>query len=114
MTHNHSLPPYLYTPRHNDLAIALIKAQRLERRAEEQLIQQRLRRIKIEEELYSNMEQEMGQRCHAADVGVGIARALQRIAGVEMGREGISVDGSLGASAGSDTDASSTASDLSF
>ncbi|KIJ58334.1 hypothetical protein HYDPIDRAFT_33062 [Hydnomerulius pinastri MD-312] len=110
MTPNHSLPPCLYTPHDNDLTVALIKAQRVERRAEKRLIQKRLKRVKIERELYNNMDHETDQRLHAADVNVGIARALRRIAGVEVRGRGGRADRDLDAC--SDTSASSTTSDL--
>jgi len=64
----------------------LIKAQRLEQRAEKYLIQRRQRRIKVEKEFYDSISHEAGQRLHEADVNLGIARALRRLAGTVVER----------------------------
>ena len=83
--HGSSLPPYLSTLHDNDLTIALMKAQWLERRAEQRLINKHLKWIHIEKELYNHIGSQAGWRLHAADVNVGVAYAVQHLSGV-MGR----------------------------
>ena len=61
----------------DDLGFALLKARRLERRAEKHLVQRRLKWIGIEKEYYNNMEHEAGQQLHIADVHVGFACAAR-------------------------------------
>jgi len=62
-----------------------MKAQRLERRAEQRLINKRLKRIRIEKELYNRIGSQAGRRLHAADVNVGVAYAVRHLAGVMGG-----------------------------
>jgi hypothetical protein len=68
------LPPFWETARRSNLTTALIHAQYLERQAENQLIGTRLKRAKIEQELYSHMEAQTSHRVHKVDNSVGIAR----------------------------------------
>lgn len=63
----------------DDLGFALLKARRLERRAEKHLAQRRLKRIDIEKEYYNNVEHDAGRRLHTADVHVGLARAARSL-----------------------------------
>ena len=60
-----------------------MKAQRLERRAEQRLINKRLKRIRIEKELYHRIGGQARRRLHAADVNVGTAYALRHLARVK-------------------------------
>jgi hypothetical protein len=76
------LPPFWETPRHCNLTVALIHAQYSERRAENQLIRKRLRRVKIEQELYGPMEEQTSHRLHKADNSIGIARGSLRSCGL--------------------------------
>jgi hypothetical protein len=76
------LPPYWETPRDSNLTIDLIHAQRSERRAETRLIKKRLKRVKIELELYSHMEQQTDHRLHNVDNSVGITRGGLRACGM--------------------------------
>jgi len=68
------LPPFWETARRSNLTTALIHAQNLERQAENQLINARLKRAKIEQELYGHMEAQRSHRLHKADNSVGITR----------------------------------------
>ena len=61
----------------DDLGFALLKARRLERRAEKHLVQRRQKRIDIEKEYYNNVEHKAGRKLHIADVHVGFARAAR-------------------------------------
>ena len=76
------LPPVWETPRDGELTIALISAQRSERRAENRLIKTRLKCIMIEQELYSHMEQHTSQRLRKADTGVGVTRGVLQLSGL--------------------------------
>jgi hypothetical protein len=67
-----SIPPFWATTRDSDLTAALINAQRSERRAESRLIKRRLKRIKVELDLYSHMEKRTAHRLRKTDTGVGI------------------------------------------
>ena len=62
-----------------------MKAQRLERRAEQRLINKCLKRIRIEKELYHRIGREARQRVHTADVNVGVAYTLRHLARVKNG-----------------------------
>lgn len=75
------LPPYWETRRDSDLTIALISAQRLERRAECRLIRRRLKRAKIEQELYCQMDQHKSHKLRKADTAIGISRGALRMSG---------------------------------
>jgi len=70
------LPLFQKTPpsRHSNLTTALILARSLEHQAERRLISERLKRIKIEQKLYSYMEELARQRAHKADSSIGMAR----------------------------------------
>src|ERR1700712_2748620 len=76
------LPPFWETPRHSNLTIALINAQYSERRAENRLISKRLKRVKIEQELYGHMEEQTSHRVYKADNSIGIARGGLRSCGL--------------------------------
>ena len=60
-----------------------MKAQRLERQAEQCLINKRLKRIRIETELYNRIGDQAGRRLHAADVNLGAAYALRHSARIK-------------------------------
>ena len=63
--------------------VPLLKAQRLERRAEKHLLERCLNRIKIEKEFYASLDDESGRRLHSADINIGIANGIRRlVAGV--------------------------------
>ncbi|KAG2156446.1 uncharacterized protein EDB93DRAFT_1247155 [Suillus bovinus] len=76
------LPPFWETSRDSNLTIALINAQRSERRAESRLIRRRLKRVLIEQELYSHMEQHTSHRLRKADTSVGVSRGVFRASGL--------------------------------
>ncbi|OJA16063.1 hypothetical protein AZE42_08299 [Rhizopogon vesiculosus] len=67
------LPPFWETPCDCNLTITLIHAQYSEHRAESRLVRKRLRCIKIEQELYGHMEEQISHRLHKADNSIGIA-----------------------------------------
>jgi hypothetical protein len=71
-----SIPPFWATTRDSDLTAALINAQRSERRAESRLIRRRLKRIKVELDLYNHMEKRTAHRLRKADTGAGITSGL--------------------------------------
>ena len=83
--HNPPLPLYLSTVHDNDLTIALMKAQRLERRAEQCLVNKHLKRICIEKELYHRIGSQAGRRLHAANVNIGVAYSIRQLAGATDG-----------------------------
>ena len=58
----------------------------MERRAEKRLLERRQKRIKVEKEFYDSLDNESGRRLHAADINVGIAHSIRRLAGVVAGR----------------------------
>jgi len=76
------LPLFQKTPpsRHSNLTTALILARSLEHQAERRLISERLKRIKIEQELYS-MKAQTSHRVHKVDNSVGITRGGFRSCG---------------------------------
>ncbi|KAG2744885.1 hypothetical protein P692DRAFT_20877455 [Suillus brevipes Sb2] len=76
------LPPFWETSRDSNLTIALINAQRSERRAESRLIRKRLKRALIEQELYAHMEQHTSHRLRKADTSVGVLRGVFRASGL--------------------------------
>jgi len=76
------LPPFWETHRDSDLTIALINAQYSERRAESRLIERRMKRIMIEQELYSHMAQKTSHRLDKANVSVGITCGVLRASGL--------------------------------
>ncbi|OJA11897.1 hypothetical protein AZE42_07643 [Rhizopogon vesiculosus] len=76
------LPPFWETPRDSNLTVALIRAQRSERRAEARLIKHRLKRVKVELELYTHMEQQTNPRLHKVNNSVGITRGGLRACGM--------------------------------
>ncbi|KAG1746315.1 hypothetical protein EDD22DRAFT_958360 [Suillus occidentalis] len=77
-----SLPPFWDTRHDSDLTIRLISARQSERRAEGRLIRSRLRRLMIEQELYSNMDKLTTQKLHKANISLGIARGVLRSSGL--------------------------------
>jgi hypothetical protein len=76
-----SIPPFWATTRDSDLTAALINAQRSERRAESRLIRRRLKRIKVELDLYNHMEKRTAHRLRKGDTGVGITSGVERLSG---------------------------------
>ncbi|KAG2051610.1 hypothetical protein BDR06DRAFT_1010329 [Suillus hirtellus] len=76
------LPPFWETSRDSNLTIALINAQRSEHRAESRLIQRRLKRVLIEQELYSHMEQHTNHRLRKADTSIGVSCGVFRACGL--------------------------------
>ncbi|OJA16909.1 hypothetical protein AZE42_10902 [Rhizopogon vesiculosus] len=86
------LPPSWETPRDGELTVALTSAQRSERRAENRLIKTRLKRIKIEQELYSRMEQHTSQRLRKADTDVGTTRGVSSLSGLAPVGEMFDID----------------------
>jgi hypothetical protein len=76
------LPSFWETSRDSNLTIALINAQRSERRAESRLIRKRLKRALIEQELYAHMEQHTSHRLRKADTSVGVLRGVFRASGL--------------------------------
>ena len=66
--------------------VPLLKAQRLERRAEKCLLERRLNRIKIEKEFYASLDDESGRRLHSADINIGIANGIRRLVAGVAGR----------------------------
>jgi hypothetical protein len=76
------LPPFWETSRDSNLTIALINTQHSERHAESRLIRRRLKRILIEQELYSHMEQQTGHRLRKADTSVGVSHGVFRASGL--------------------------------
>lgn len=76
------IPPFWETRHDSDLTIRLISAQQSERRAECRLIRRRLRRILIEQELYSHMDKRTAHRLHKSNISVGVARGVLRSSGL--------------------------------
>ncbi|KAG1905785.1 uncharacterized protein F5891DRAFT_1182848 [Suillus fuscotomentosus] len=76
------LPPFWETRYDSDITIRLISARQSERRAESRLIRSRLRRVMIEQELYSSMDKRTAQRLHKANISLGIARGVLRSSGL--------------------------------
>ena len=74
------LPPFGEIAHRSNLTTALVHAQYLERRAENWLISTRLKRAKIEQELYS-MKAQTSHRVHKVDNSVGITRGGFRSCG---------------------------------
>ena len=64
----------------SDLTVPLLKAQRLERHAERCLLERRLTQIKIEKEFYASLGDESDRRLHSANINIGIAHGIQRLA----------------------------------
>lgn len=95
------LPPFWETPRDSTLTIQLIHAQRSERRAESRLIRKRLDRVKIEHELYAQMEQISNHRLQKANNGAAITRGGFRSCGLfpAVGKEFYDGDSELGSDA---------------
>ena len=58
----------------------------MERCAEKHLLERRQKRIRVEKEFYDSLDDESGRRLHAADINVGIAHGIRRLAGVVAGR----------------------------
>jgi hypothetical protein len=77
-----SLPPFWDTHNDTDLTIRIISARQSEHRAECRLIRSRLRRAKLEQELYSNMDKQTTQKLHKANISLGIARGVLRSSGL--------------------------------
>ncbi|KAH7917138.1 hypothetical protein BV22DRAFT_1052653 [Leucogyrophana mollusca] len=77
-----ALPPFLETRRHADLMVAFVNCQRLERRAEGRLIARRLKRMKIERELFYDLGHRLAKRRRVADANVAVSRVMLRYSGI--------------------------------